>query len=83
MKKVPIDVRRPLPKRILKDAEKEPVFLTVSGKPRFVVRSVNVNTLKARSDRDIAAAENAEWREFASRHILSAYAESDAIYDEL
>lgn len=83
MKKVPIDLRRSLPKRILKDAEKEPVLLTVRGKPRFVVRSVSVASLKARSDRDIAAAEDAEWREFARRHILSAYADSDAIYDEL
>ena len=82
MKKVPIDVRRPLPKRILKDAEKEPVLLTVSGKPRYVLRSVAA-TGKRLTDAELAAIEDEEWRQMSLANLLNAYGEEDAIYDEL
>ena len=81
MKKITIKARQSVPPQVLKDADQEPVMLVVGGKPRYLIQSLK----PARRYRSKKAdtSEDRDWVEFASSHLLSAYADEDSIYDEL
>ena len=80
MKTIAIKLRQALPPDVLREADKEAVVLTVKGKPRYVIRS-----LREQRERGPApdTSEDKDWVNFASARLLAAYADEDAIYDEL
>ena len=81
MKTVPIKARQPLPPAVLRQADTQPVVLTVRGKPRYLLRAIKPTDAArlARGD----TSEDTDWVESASTQLLEAYAEEDAIYDTL
>ena len=82
MKSIAIKVRQPLPPQILREADQEPVLLTVRGKPRYLLRSLKRSDA-ARTAERADTSEDQAWVESASSQLLSAYGDEDSIYDDL
>ena len=82
MKSIAIKVRKPLPPQILKEADQEPVLLTVRGKPRYILRSLKPSDASRLAEKPDTS-EDPTWVESASSQLLSAYGDQDSIYDDL
>jgi hypothetical protein len=82
MKTVAINASKPLSPELLKEADQEPVLLTIRGKPRYLLRSVR-KPVATESAKNHQMPEEDDWRRLASSQLLDAYSDTDAIYDDL